>query len=65
MGLAPYGEPRYVDLIKAHLIDIKPDGTFRLDMRYFNYATGLTMTNRRFDRLFGVHHDNRRRSYSA
>ena len=53
MGLAPYGEPRYVDLIKAHLIDIKPDGTFRLDMRYFNYATGLTMTNRRFDRLFG------------
>ena len=53
MGLAPYGEPRYVDLIKAHLIDIKPDGTFRLDMRYFNYATGLTMTNLRFDRLFG------------
>ena len=45
MGLAPYGEPRYVDLIRAHLIDIKPDGTFRLDMRYFNYATGLTMTN--------------------
>ena len=53
MGLAPYGEPHYVDLIKAHLIDIKPDGTFRLNMRYFNYATGLTMTNRRFDRLFG------------
>ena len=53
MGLAPYGEPRYVDLIKAHLIDIKPDGSFRIDMRYFNYATGLTMTNRRFDRLFG------------
>lgn len=53
MGLAPYGEPQYVDLIKALLIDIKPDGTFRLDMRYFNYATGLTMTNRRFDRLFG------------
>ena len=53
MGLAPYGEPKYVDLIKAHLIDIKPDGTFRLDMRYFNYATGLTMTNRRFDALFG------------
>jgi predicted NodU family carbamoyl transferase len=40
MGLAPYGEPRYVDLIKTHLIDIKPDGTFRLDMRYFDYATG-------------------------
>lgn len=53
MGLAPYGEPRYVDLIKAHLMDIKPDGTFRLDMRYFNYATGLTMTDRRFDALFG------------
>jgi len=53
MGLAPYGEPRYVDLILKHLIDVKEDGTFRLDMRYFNYATGLTMTNRRFDRLFG------------
>ena len=53
MGLAPYGEPTYVDLIKKHLIDIKSDGTFRLDMRYFNYATGLTMTNSRFDRLFG------------
>ncbi len=53
MGLAPYGEPRYVDLINYNLIDIKPDGTFRLDMRYFNYATGLTMTNRRFDALFG------------
>ena len=53
MGLAPYGEPKYVDLITSHLIDIKPDGTFRLDMRYFNYATGLTMTNRRFDALFG------------
>ena len=53
MGLAPYGEPRYVGLIKAHLIDIKPDGTFRLDMRYFNYATGLTMTNRRFNALSG------------
>jgi carbamoyltransferase len=53
MGLAPYGEPRYVDLIKTHLIDIKLDGTFRLDMRYFDYATGLTMTNRRFDALFG------------
>ncbi len=53
MGLAPYGEPQYVDLILKHLIDVKEDGTFRLDMRYFNYATGLTMTNRRFDRLFG------------
>ncbi|MGV6827645.1 MAG: carbamoyltransferase family protein, partial [bacterium] len=53
MGLAPYGEPKYVDLIKEHLIDIKEDGTYRLDMQYFNYATGLTMTNKRFDKLFG------------
>lgn len=53
MGLAPYGQPRYVDLIREKLIDIKPDGTFRLDMTYFNYATGLTMTNKAFDRLFG------------
>jgi len=53
MGLAPYGEPRYVDTIKDHLVDIKPDGSFRLAMEYFNYATGLTMTNKRFDALFG------------
>ncbi len=53
MGLAPYGEPRYVDLIQDNLIDVKEDGSFRLDMRYFNYATGLTMTNNRFDKLFG------------
>lgn len=53
MGLAPYGSPTYVDLIRKHLIDLKPDGTFRLNMRYFNYCHGLTMTNRRFDRLFG------------
>jgi carbamoyltransferase len=53
MGLAPYGEPTYVDVIKEHLIDIKDDGTFRLDMRYFNYCTGLTMTNDRFAELFG------------
>ena len=52
MGLAPYGEPRYADRIREHLIDIKPDGTFRLDMRYFDFATGLTMTNARFDELF-------------
>jgi carbamoyltransferase len=52
MGLAPYGEPKYVDLIRDHLIDVKSDGSFRLDMRYFNYCTGLTMTNRRFDDLF-------------
>jgi carbamoyltransferase len=52
MGLAPYGEPKYVDLIKEHLIDIKDDGTYKLDMQYFNYATGLTMTNSKFARLF-------------
>ncbi|MFQ5509165.1 MAG: carbamoyltransferase [Leptospirillia bacterium] len=54
MGLAPYGEPKYVDLIFDRILDLKDDGTFRLDMRYFNYCTGLTMTNRRFDRLFGA-----------
>jgi carbamoyltransferase len=53
MGLAPYGEPKYVDLILDKLIDLKEDGTFRLDMSYFNYATGLTMTNRKFADLFG------------
>ena len=53
MGLAPYGEPAYVDQIKSKLIDIKDDGTFRLDMDYFNYATGLTMTSARFHNLFG------------
>jgi len=53
MGLAPYGRPVYKDLITKHLIDLKPDGSFWLDMRYFNYCQGLTMTNRRFDALFG------------
>jgi len=53
MGLAPYGEPKYAQLIKDHLIDIKDDGSFSLDMSYFNYCTGHTMTNRKFDRLFG------------
>jgi len=52
MGLAPYGEPKYVDLIKDNLIDIKEDGSFRLDMNYFNYTTGLTMTSKKMDRLF-------------
>jgi carbamoyltransferase len=54
MGLAPYGEPKYVDLILDNLIDLKEDGTFRLDMSYFNYATGLTMTNQKFADLFGA-----------
>ena len=53
MGLAPYGEPKYVDRILANLIDLKRDGSFRLDQDYFNYCTGLTMTNGRFDALFG------------
>ena len=52
MGLAPYGEPKYVDLIKKELIDIKPDGSFHLNLKYFNYPVGLTMTNERFHRLF-------------
>lgn len=53
MGLAPYGEPKYVDLIKEHLIDIADDGSFQLDMSYFDYCTGLTMTNGKFAKLFG------------
>jgi carbamoyltransferase len=53
MGLAPYGEPKYAQLILDHLIDLKPDGSFRLDMSYFDYCTGFTMTNDRFAALFG------------
>jgi len=53
MGLAPYGEPKYVNEIREHLIDIKNDGTFRLNMEYFDFATGLKMTNHRFANLFG------------
>ena len=53
MGLAPYGEPKYKDIIVDNLMDIKDDGSFRLDMSYFNYATGLTMTNKKFSNLFG------------
>jgi carbamoyltransferase len=53
MGLAPYGEPKYVKAIYEHLIDLKPDGTFRLNMDYFNYCTGLTMTGGKFDDVFG------------
>ncbi|HEX6144815.1 MAG TPA: carbamoyltransferase [Geminicoccaceae bacterium] len=53
MGLAPYGEPKYAQTILDHLLDLKPDGSFRLDQRYFDYCTGLTMTNARFDELFG------------
>jgi carbamoyltransferase len=53
MGLAPYGEPTYADLIKEKLLDVKDDGSFRMDMSYFNYCQGLTMTNEKFHRLFG------------
>ena len=53
MGLAPYGEPKYAKTILYNLIDLKPDGSFRLDMSYFDYCTGLTMTNERFCELFG------------
>jgi carbamoyltransferase len=54
MGLAPYGEPKYAKLILDNLVDLKPDGSFRLDMNYFDYCTGLTMTNERFAKLFGA-----------
>ena len=53
MGLAPYGDPKYEKKIKDNLIDIKEDGSFRLNQNYFNYATGLTMTNNKFHELFG------------
>ena len=53
MGLAPYGEPKYVDLIKDNLIQVKEDGSFHLDMSYFDFCTGLTMTNKKFHALFG------------
>lgn len=53
MGLAPYGEPRFVATLYQHLLDLREDGSFRLNMEYFNYCTGLTMTNRRFADLFG------------
>ena len=53
MGLAPYGEPKYADLIFEKLINVADDGSFQLDMSYFSYATGLTMTNNKFNTLFG------------
>ena len=53
MGLAPYGEPKYKKIIYDHLIDVKADGSFKMNMEYFNYAVGLTMTNKKFDTLFG------------
>ena len=53
MGLAPYGKPKYKNLIIDNLMDLKEDGSFKLNMDYFNYATGLTMTNKKFSNLFG------------
>lgn len=53
MGLAPYGQPKYVDIIRNELIDLKEDGSFKLNMKYFNYCAGLTMTHNRFHKLFG------------
>jgi carbamoyltransferase len=53
MGAAPYGDPKYVDAILEHLVDLREDGSFKLDMKYFAYDYGLTMTNRRFEKLFG------------
>ena len=53
MGLAPYGKPKFVNIILENLIDIKEDGSFRLNQDYFDYATGLTMTNKKFNDLFG------------
>ena len=52
MGLAPYGEPKYVKVIKNNLIDIKKDGSYRLNMKYFKYHRGLRMTSRKFNQLF-------------
>ncbi len=54
MGLAPYGEPKYADIILEHLIDLKEDGSYRLNMGYFDYCTGLKMTNKKFEKLFGI-----------
>ena len=53
MGLAPYGEPKYVQTIYDHLIDLKEDRYFKMNMEYFNYCSGLQMTNEKFDKLFG------------
>ena len=53
MGLAPYGKPKYKQIILEHLIDLKKDGSFRINDKYFSYSTGLEMTNKKFERLFG------------
>ena len=53
MGLAPYGQPKYADIFRQYIVDIKDDGSFHLDQSYFDYCTGLTMTNHKFAELFG------------
>ena len=53
MGLAPFGKPLYVNLIKENLVDIKEDGSFRINQDFFDYSTGFKMTNEKFDKLFG------------
>ena len=53
MGLAPFGEPRFYDLILEHLVDLKKDGSFRMDMSYFDYTAGLSMVSKKFEALFG------------
>ena len=63
MGLAPYGKPRYADLIKKNIIKVAEDGSFKLNMSYFNYATGLTMTSKKFEALFGG--EPQKRTYTA
>ncbi len=65
MGLAPYGEPKYVDLIMDRLLDLKRDGSFRMDMSYFNYCQGLTMTSAKFERLFRWATPANRRAHDA
>ena len=57
MGLAPYGEPKYKNLIYENLVDVKEDGSFKMNMDYFNYNVGLTMTNQKFNILFGGHQE--------
>jgi len=61
MGLAPYGEPRYADVILEELIDLKEDGSFKLNMEYFDYCAGLTMTNSRFHKLLAARQESLRR----
>ena len=63
MGLAPYGKPKYKDLIINELMDLKNDGSFKLNMKYFNYATGLTMTNENFPIFLVIHSEIQKKNY--